>query len=180
MANVFDLQCPYSRTLWGKVPELRQRFGHDYSISLHTTSLAFHRQAFSAQTAAYLIGTKLGPAVRERYQTALYDNMERYVDAVADEMTRSMLHQVLADIAKEQGMLDTDEHGSLTEQVFLEQMMDRENVIMPAWREHKEALQLGVFRAPQHVVDGKLVPDTESSWEIQDYERALDSLVQSR
>jgi len=164
----FDLQCPFSRKLWAKVPELRDRFGNDYDISLHTTSLAFHRQSFPAQTAAYLIGMERGQEARERFQSALYANMERYVDAEADSMTKSQLYEVFADIAQQEGLLVDD---------FLEKLADREKVIMPTWREHKEALKLGVFKAPQHVINGKLLPDTESSWEIEDYERALSGLT---
>ena len=166
----FDLQCPYSRKLWGKVPALKEHFGQDFEISLHTTALAFHRQSFPAQTAAFVIGKYKGSEIREQYQNALYDNFDKYSDDATETMTKTDLNGVFADIA--QPFFDE----TFSRDVFLEKIRDRKEVIMPTWFEHKEALVFGVFKAPQHVIEGHLVPDTESSWEIADYEEALKKL----
>ena len=86
-------------------------------------------------------------------------------------MTKKDLNHVFADIAQ-----DFFDDKSFTREVFLEKINDRQEIIMPTWFEHKEALAFGVFKAPQHVIQGHLVPDTESSWEINDYEKALQKL----
>ena len=46
----------------------------------------------------------------------------------------------------------------------------------PAYAEHKIALGYGVYGTPKHVIDGKLVPDTESAWGAADWAGKLGSL----
>lgn len=53
----FDLQCQFSRTVrLEKLDAIKKRFGNEYTITTHITSLAFHRSAFLAHTAAYMVG----------------------------------------------------------------------------------------------------------------------------
>ena len=168
----FDLQCPYSKKLWDKVPAIKAKYGSDYKITTHITSLAFHRQAFAVHCAAYLIGIEKGGDARHAFENACFAKMDRYSDSEAvDKMTKADLDQVLATIAQEEKLLD--EKGDLTNEKFLASLSDRIRVIMPTWFEHKEALALGVFKTPQHVLNGTLLPDTDSSWGVDDYEAAL-------
>lgn len=95
--------------------------------------------------------------------------MDRYVDDVADKLTKMELDEVLATIAEEEGLFD----DAFTKAMFLASLSDRMRVIMPTWFEHKEALAIGVFKAPQHVLNGKLIPDTDSAWDIDEYEVVL-------
>ena len=166
----FDLQCPYSKKLWGMVPELRKKFGSDYDITTHITSLAFHRQSFPAHCAAYLIGTEKGGEARHQFESACYANIDRYVDEAAEKMNHAELNAVFATIAEEEDLFDDDE---FTREAFLKALSDRKKVIMPTWFEHTEALFEGVYKAPQHVINGKLVPDMDSSWGIEEYQAAL-------
>ena len=167
----FDLQCPYSKKLWNKVPALKAKYGSEYRITTHITSLAFHRQSFAVHCAAYLIGIEKGGDARHAFESACYANMDRYVDEAVEKMTKGDLEQVIATIAHEAKLLD--DKGGLTKEKFLAYLRDRMRVIMPTWFEHKEALALGVFKAPQHVLNGKLIPETDSSWGVDDFEPVL-------
>jgi hypothetical protein len=42
--------------------------------------------------------------------------------------------------------------------------------------EHKEALQLEIYGAPKHVIEEKLVTDTESSWGVAEWTEKLKTL----
>ena len=55
-----DLQCPYSKICFDKLPAIKERFGTQYAITTHFIALAFHPQAFVAQSAAALIGNVQG------------------------------------------------------------------------------------------------------------------------
>ena len=48
--------------------------------------------------------------------------------------------------------------------------------VKPAYTEHKVALGYGVYGTPKHVIDGKLVPDTESAWGAVEWAEKLKSL----
>lgn len=95
--------------------------------------------------------------------------MDRYVDEVAEKLTKAELDDVFATIAAEEGLFD----DTFTKAMFLASLSDRMRVIMPTWFEHKEALAIGVFKAPQHVLDGKLIVDTDSAWDVDEYEAVL-------
>ena len=47
------------------------------------------------------------------------------------------------------------------------------NAVKPAYTEHKIALGYGVYGTPKHVINEKLVPDTESSWGPDEWEKKL-------
>jgi hypothetical protein len=161
--------------MFGKINLLKERFGDEYKISTHITSLAFHRQSFPAHVAAFLIGKELGEDARNRFHDALYDNFEKYSDEAAETMTKADLDNVFADVAEKEGLFDT----SFTRGYFLQNLRDRKEVIMPTWFEHKNALSYGVFKAPQHVINGRLLPDTDSEWGLPEFEAALAKLNES-
>jgi 2-hydroxychromene-2-carboxylate isomerase len=167
----FDLQCPYSRAVWNKLPELRTRFDKDYKIATHLTSLAFHHQSFTAHSAAYLIGMEKGNEARLRFEKACFAKQDRYVDTAVEGMSKEEVRLVFATIAEEEGLFD--DATMLTKEDFLVSLTDHKQVVLPTWSEHKQALAAGVFKAPQHVVEGKLVPGTDSSWDMEHYEAYL-------
>ena len=55
-------------------------------------------------------------------------------------------------------------------------MHDWESAVKPAYAEHKVALSYGVYGTPKHVIDGELVPDTESAWGAVEWAEKLKSL----
>ena len=75
-------------------------------------------------------------------------------------------------IAEKSGVLD----GDFTKEAFLADLHDWESAVKPAYAEHKIALGYGVYGTPKHVIDGKLVPDTESAWGAVDWAEKLKSL----
>ena len=170
----FDLQCPYAKRCWGNLPAIRARFEKEYDITTHLTSLAFHPQAFPAQSAATLIGTKLGPAARDRFMDACYTHQDRYTNDGLGDARKSDVDAVFADIAQQAGLFD--ETKELTREIFLANLHDWDTVVMVANKEHKMALGYGVFGTPKHVIDEKLVPDTESAWGPDEWETKLKSL----
>ena len=52
-------------------------------------------------------------------------------------------------------------------------MHDWEEVVKPAYAEHKIALGYGVFGTPKFVVNEQLVPDTESTWGPDEWRKVL-------
>ena len=81
-------------------------------------------------------------------------------------------HRVFATIAEKAGVLD----DTFTKEAFLADLHDWESAVKPAYTEHKIALGYGVYGTPKHVIDGKLVPDTESAWGAVEWAEKLKSL----
>jgi 2-hydroxychromene-2-carboxylate isomerase len=157
-----DLQCPYSRILWTKLPAIRERFQDRYDITVHLTSLAFHPQAFMAQCAANLIQRKLGDDAKLVFINACYEKQERFMNAAIGDARKSDIEAVFATIAQEAGLLE----GSMTlnKDIFLSKINDWDDAVWPAYTEHKVALAYGVYASPKHVIHETLVQDTESAW----------------
>jgi hypothetical protein len=158
----WDMQCPYSKTSWEKLPEIREHFGAKYDFEIKLTSLAFHPQAFMAQSAACLIERHKGSEARLKFINACFCNQERYLNAAVGNARPSEVAAVFASIAKEVDLFDTE---NFTEEYFLSHLNDWDEAVRPAYTEHKEALQLQIYGTPKHVIgDIGLMADTESSW----------------
>jgi len=168
----WDLQCPYCRIHWNHLPALRERFGDKYQMDIQLTSLAFHPHAFIGQAAANLIQRKKGDEAKLAFINACMENQERYLVKSLPDARPSEVRAVFLAIAKEANLLDKD----FTEEFFAENMNNWEEAVKPANTEHKEALAYGVFGTPKHVIDGKLVLDTESSWGVDEWQQKLDEL----
>lgn len=167
-----DLQCPFSKAAFAKLPALRERFGASYEISTHITSLAFHPQAFTAQCAATLLGGVCGPEARATFEAACFARQEAFMNAALGDARKSEVDAVFADIAASAGLLG----GALSREDFLAGLHDWERAVKPAYEEHKLALGYGVYGTPKHVIAERLVPDTESSWGPDEWEAKLASL----
>lgn len=104
--------------------------------------------------------------------------MDRYgSDDAKVNMTTTDVYNVLATIAQEEGMFNDSTTTSFTREYFLTNIGNRDTVGMPTWFEHKKALAVGVFKAPQHVINGKLLVASDSTWNVSQYETALQSHV---
>eukprot|EP00541_Cyclophora_tenuis_P018971 CAMPEP_0116572276 /NCGR_PEP_ID=MMETSP0397-20121206/18078_1 /TAXON_ID=216820 /ORGANISM="Cyclophora tenuis, Strain ECT3854" /LENGTH=173 /DNA_ID=CAMNT_0004100571 /DNA_START=827 /DNA_END=1345 /DNA_ORIENTATION=+ len=156
----FDLQCPYSKKCWEHLPSIKERFKEEYEITTHVTSLAFHAQAFPAQCAATLIGTQLGADARQKFEDMCFENQDSYMNAALGDCRKSDVSAVFADIADKAGLLGE----KLNRQQFIADIESWEKAVKPAYAEHKVALAFGVYGTPKHVINEKLVADTESSW----------------
>ncbi len=86
----------------------------------------------------------------------------------------------LADIVERRAGVFVERPGVLddafTKEAFLADLHDWESAVKPAYTEHKIALGYGVYGTPKHVIDGKLVPDTESAWGAVEWADKLKSL----
>ena len=167
-----DLQCPYAKRAWRNLPAITERFGSDYEFSMHLTSLVFHPQAFVGQRAAFLIGTRQGPQAKQAFVNACFKHQDTFTNEAVGDARKSEVEGVFADIADKAGVLDE----SFTRDDLLSNMNDWETVVKPAYDEHKVALGYGVFGTPKHVINEKLVPDTESSWGPDEFEEHLRKL----
>jgi protein-disulfide isomerase len=157
----WDIQCPYSKVSWEKLPEIRERFGNEYDFEIKLTSLVFHPQAFPAQCAASLVETKKGSDAKAKFVDACFRKQDLFLNAAVGDARPSEVRAVFASIAKEEGIFDED----FTEAYFLEKFNDWEEAVKPANAEHKEALVLGIYGTPKHVIGDKgVIADTESSW----------------
>jgi hypothetical protein len=166
----WDLQCPYSKTSWEKLPEIRERFGSEYEFEIKLTSLVFHPQSFIGHSAACLIEKHKGAEDRLKFINACYENQERYLNAALGDARPSEVYAVFASIAKGIGLFD----GKFTEEYFVSHIINWDEASKPAYVEHKEALQLQIYGTPKHVVgDVGLIPDSESWWGAAEFDEKL-------
>ena len=102
------------------------------------------------------------------------DQRIHVLDAVALQLSvrKSDVDAVFANIAEKAGVLD----DAFTKEAFLSSLHDWESAVKPAYAEHKIALGYGVYGTPKHVIDGELVPDTESAWGAVEWAEKLKSL----
>jgi 2-hydroxychromene-2-carboxylate isomerase len=168
----WDLQCPYSKVNWTNFPAVKAKFGNEYDFTICITSLAFHPQAFTAQCGASLIETKKGRDALLKYMDACFENQDSYMNAAIGDAKKSEIDNVFASIAEKAGVLD----DQFTKEIFLAELNDWEKAIKPAYTEHKIALGYGVYGTPKHVIDEKLVADTESAWNADEWAEKLKSL----
>jgi hypothetical protein len=180
----WDLQCPYARQHWQQHRHgLANAFREQYDFQIHLTSLAFHAQAFPGQCAAYLLEYKKGPDAKMQFIDACFEHQHEYTNAALPDPTKSEIKRAFANIAQRAGLLDDDDtsvnaDNKLSYDDFITRMDDWENVIKPAYAEHKIALGYGVFGTPKHVINGKLVLNTESTWGVDEWKAKLDSLAE--
>eukprot|EP00339_Tiarina_fusa_P019982 CAMPEP_0116996346 /NCGR_PEP_ID=MMETSP0472-20121206/181_1 /TAXON_ID=693140 ORGANISM="Tiarina fusus, Strain LIS" /NCGR_SAMPLE_ID=MMETSP0472 /ASSEMBLY_ACC=CAM_ASM_000603 /LENGTH=177 /DNA_ID=CAMNT_0004694933 /DNA_START=100 /DNA_END=633 /DNA_ORIENTATION=+ len=168
----WDLQCPYSKASWTNLPAMREKFGGEYDFTISITSLAFHPQAFTAQCGASLIETTKGRDAVFKYVDACFENQDMFMNASLGDARKSEIDNVFALIAEKAGILDE----KFTKEAFLANLHDWEKAVKPAYAEHKIALGYGVYGTPKHVIDEKLVLDTESAWGVDEWGEKLKSL----
>jgi 2-hydroxychromene-2-carboxylate isomerase len=179
----WDLQCPYCRIHWLHHPAIVERFSTDYDFTIHLTSLAFHPQAFPAQAAANLIDGIKGTDAKLAFINACFENQAMYMNAALGDAKPSQVAEVFSSIAAKAGVLDDNSDNAdnadssrLTSDFFLQHLNDWELAVKPAYTEHKIALSHGVYGTPSHVIDGKLVVGSESSWGPHEWAEKLKSL----
>jgi 2-hydroxychromene-2-carboxylate isomerase len=168
----WDLQCPYSKSSWKNLAAIRERFGGEYDFTIYITSLAFHPQAFTAQCGASLIEKNKGRDAVVKYMDACFENQDSFMNAALGDAKKSEIDNVFASIAEKAGILDDE----FTKESFLADLNDWEKSVKPAYTEHKIALGYGVYGTPKHVIDEKLVLDTESTWGADEWAEKLKSL----
>jgi len=170
-----DLQCPYARKAWIRLPKIQKEFP-EYQFSTHLTSLAFHPQAFVGQQAAYLIGVTKGDDAKMAFVNTAFRNQDLYTNAALGDCRKSDVDKVFSKVAEEAGVFD----DAFTKDDFLSRLHDWENVIKPAYAEHKVALSYGVFGTPNHVINEQLMLDTESAWGPEEWRDYLNKLPQQQ
>jgi len=94
------------------------------------------------------------------------------MDAALGDCKKSEVIAVFADIAEKYGLLE----GDLAKEKFLAESNDWQKAVRPAYTEHKVALAYGVYGTPKHVIDEKLVSDTESVWGPDEWAEKLKTL----
>ena len=166
----WDLQCPYSKISWEKLPDIQNHFNNDYSFDIKLTSLVFHPQSFVGHGAACLIEKHTGSENRLKFINACFQNQERYLNAALGNARPSEVDAVFASIAKDAALFD----DQFTEEYFLAHLRDWEGAQKPAYTEHKEALQLQIYGTPKHVVgEVGLITESESSWGVAEFTEKL-------
>jgi len=180
----WDLQCPYSKKHWEHFGSIKDKFKDKYDFEVYLTSLAFHPQAFTAQSGASLVETKKGRPALLKYVDACFVNQDKFMNKVLRDVKTSNIDKIFADIAEEAGVLDTDTGTGtgaedFTKKVFLAEIHNWENAIKPAYTEHKIALGYGVYGAPKNVINEQLITGTESSWGPSEWTREINRLTHS-
>ena len=168
----WDLQCPYSKKNWEKIAAIKEAHGDKYDFTVYITSLAFHPQAFTAQCGASLIESYKGRHALTKYVDTCFENQDSFMNAAIGDARKSEIRAVFASLAEQAGVLD----DSFTKEKFLEELNSWEKAVKPAYTEHKIALGYGVYGTPKHVIDEKLVADTESAWGPEEWAEKLKSL----
>lgn len=168
----WDLQCPFCKKNWEKFAEIKEAHGDKYDFEVYLTSLAFHPHAFTAQCGASLVETHKGRDAMFKYVDACFENQESFMNAAIGDARKSEINAVFASIAEKSGVLD----DSFTKDQFLAELDSWDKAVKPAYTEHKIAMGYGVYGTPKHVIDEKLVPDTESAWGAEEWAEKLKSL----
>ena len=179
----WDLECPFARNNWQQLPALREAFSNQFEFVIHLTSLAFHPAAWVGQCAAFLIRRELGQEAWHAFVDACYEQQHLYKDELKDARP-SELAAVFADIAAGANLFsktttttnNNNNDSSFTREYFLEHVRNWNEIIKPTYQEHKYALEQGVFGTPKHVIEGTLVPDTQSSWGVHEWQDKLQSM----
>ena len=178
----WDLQCPYSKKNWELLPSIKKKFSDEYEFTIHLSSLLFHPQAFVGQCAAHLIEAKKGEEARLKFIDACFENQASFMNAAVGDARKSEVNAIFAGIAEKIGVFDedapadADEEKVLTKKGFLDNLHDWDQAVKPAWMEHKQALALAVHSVPKSIIDGVLVPDSESDWGPDRWGEALESI----
>jgi hypothetical protein len=116
------------------------------------------------------------PGSRNKLIAALFEKQENFTTASTKNLTRGQILQIFEGIAGEtDGVLD-GEDGRSFKSTFAEKCSNWEDAVMPAWAEQKKALGHGVTSAPSHVIDGRLVADTDSTETVKEWEAVLPTL----
>jgi hypothetical protein len=97
LEKFLDLQCPYSLTCSDQLAAIRERFGSEYGISIHLTSLLFHPQALPAQCAACMIEGKKGTEAKLKFVNACSANQDKYMNAATGDSRPSEVHARIFD-----------------------------------------------------------------------------------
>ena len=124
------------------------------------------------QCGASLVESRKGRDALLKYVDACFEHQETYMNAALGDARKSDVDAVFANIAEKSGVLDAE----FTKEAFLSSLHDWESSVKPAYAEHKIALGYGVYGTPKHVIDGELVPDTESAWGAVEWAEKLKSL----
>ena len=162
----WDLQCPYSKISWEKLPDIQHHFSNDYSFCIKLTSLVFHPQAFVGHGAACLIEKHKGSEDRLIFINACFQNQERYLNSALGNARPSEVDAVFASIADDAAIFDEQ----FTEEYFLKHLRDWDEAQNAAYSEHKEALHLHIYGTPKHVIGNiGLVSNSESSWGVAEF-----------
>ena len=167
-----DLQCPFSKKMWQNLPSIKERFVDEFEFEIYITSLAFHPQAFTAQCGASLIESVKGRDVMFKYVDACYENQDAFMNASIGDARKSDIDSVFACIAEKAGLFDEQ----FTKEAFLEDLHSWEKAVKPAYTEHKIALNYNAYGAPKNVIDEKLVVESESAWDADDWAEKLKTL----
>jgi 2-hydroxychromene-2-carboxylate isomerase len=166
----WDLQCPYSKVSWEKLPEIQERFGQEYVFEIKLTSLVFHPQSFIGHSAACLIEKHKGSEERLKFINACFQNQQLYLNSALGDARPSEVYKVFASIANGVGTFD----DTFTREYFLSHILDWDEASKPAYAEHKEALQLQIYGTPKHVIgEYGLIPDSESVWGAAEFSEKL-------
>lgn len=101
-----------------------------------------------------------------------FENQDSFMNAALGDAKKSEIDNVFASLAEKAGVLD----DKFTKESFLADLHDWEKSVKPAYAEHKIAMGYGVYGTPKHVIDEKLVLDTESAWGADEWAEKLKSL----
>ena len=94
------------------------------------------------------------------------------MNAALGDARKSDIDAVFASLAEGSGVLDEN----FTKKEFLAKLHDWELAVKPAYGEHKIAMGCGVYGTPKHVIDGKLLEDTESAWGAEEWAVKLETI----
>lgn len=159
-----DLQCPYSRTMYNKLPDLKAAFGEEFEMIVRYTALPFH---FSAYPALQMIHV---PEVdRDAFAKKCFEEQERFYNAKTATLNREQIYEILAELAIESGC-------TLQKKELVEKAQDWKLATLPAWVEMKEAIRDRVMGTPISAIDDVVVEGTESAWGVEEWRAKLATL----
>mmetsp|Transcript_46791 Transcript_46791/g.92072 ORF Transcript_46791/g.92072 Transcript_46791/m.92072 type:complete len:199 (-) Transcript_46791:261-857(-) len=169
-----DLQCPYSKVAFNNLKDsIPKHYGKKVDFSITVTALGFHYQAFEA-----LVGGMIAQKVSGKrstfldYISTVFEHQESIMNAACTDKNPAQIKQAVADLACN---LD-----GVTQEAYTAERNGEDGgwkYVVQANRMCKYAQGRGVGSTPSMIVDGFLVPNTESKWGLEEWKAKIDPFL---
>jgi len=153
-----DLQCPYSKIVFDKIPQFRQHFGSIFQILIQLQAIPFHLSAFQANMGATYVKRNGGLEAYEKYIGFCYESQQDFLNSKTMDMTHRQIYEMFA--KKALRALDrevTPDEVSKTVDEIIKYAPD-------TYAEFKDTIQTVNFGAPKFVVEDVFVSAASSHW----------------
>ncbi len=165
----FDLECPFSRKGWQTIFQIKQAYSAEQIyLILYPMTLGNHRQSWDATKAAIAVAGD-DPSKFVKFVNYLFDHQSEFANEAFKDQTQTQWHQLLASYA-----VDATEWSDQNQ--FIE-LLNSPEIYSQARIPARFATIRGVWSTPTYFINGAEATDLSSQSSLQDWQRAIDSLL---